>query len=367
MTVSLKHTFQSTKDDSPDTTIVQPSNWNEEHALTLATNKVLGRATAGTGAAEELSVGTALSVSGGTLAVTTVPASNGGTGVATLPANNVLIGNGTSAVTGVAPGTSGNVLVSDGTSWTSSNNLATPLAVVGNATAGAEIRLPEDTDNGANYVAFKAPNSLASNLTLTLPSVDGTNGQVLQTNGSGTLSFATVAGPIVPISTTTISGSPSSVTFSGLPAYQIYVVDFTGLAVNGTSSDILRLRFFTNGVERTGVSDYFWNFIKINTAGSTTNNNAIADSTDISDIAGVGSYSTTTLSGRIIIYGGAQSALPVSFDMRTVLAFGGGNNTSSNAVTGYFRNTETQTLTGVKFFLPSATFNRGTIKIYGLT
>ena len=33
----------------------------------------------------------------------------------------------------------------------------------------------------------------ASNLTFTLPSADGTNGQVIQTNGSGTLSFVTVA------------------------------------------------------------------------------------------------------------------------------------------------------------------------------
>ena len=69
-------------------------------------------------------------------------------------------------------------------------SFSTPLAVIGNATAGSEIRLPEDTDNGSNYVAIKAPDTLASNLTLTLPSADGTSGQVLQTNGSGVLSFA---------------------------------------------------------------------------------------------------------------------------------------------------------------------------------
>lgn len=71
--------------------------------------------------------------------------------------------------------------------------LTSPVSVIGNATAGAEIRLPEDTDNGSNYVALKAANALAANLTLTLPAADGTNGQVLQTNGSGTLSFATAA------------------------------------------------------------------------------------------------------------------------------------------------------------------------------
>ena len=68
--------------------------------------------------------------------------------------------------------------------------LDSPLEVVGNSTAGAEIRLPEDTDNGSNYVALKAPNTLASTLTFTLPSADGTSGQALVTNGSGTLSFA---------------------------------------------------------------------------------------------------------------------------------------------------------------------------------
>ena len=43
----------------------------------------------------------------------------GGTGSTTLTANNVLLGNGTSALQVVAPGTSGNVLTSNGTTWTS--------------------------------------------------------------------------------------------------------------------------------------------------------------------------------------------------------------------------------------------------------
>jgi len=43
----------------------------------------------------------------------------GGTGASTLTANNVLLGNGTSAVQFVAPGTNGNVLTSNGTTWVS--------------------------------------------------------------------------------------------------------------------------------------------------------------------------------------------------------------------------------------------------------
>ena len=49
----------------------------------------------------------------------TLPVANGGTGAATLTSNNVLLGNGTSAVQFVAPGTTGNVLTSNGTTWQS--------------------------------------------------------------------------------------------------------------------------------------------------------------------------------------------------------------------------------------------------------
>jgi hypothetical protein len=67
MTVSLKHNFVSAVGDGADTSLVRPSNWNDEHALTLATGKLLGRSTAGTGAAEEITVGSGLTLSAGTL------------------------------------------------------------------------------------------------------------------------------------------------------------------------------------------------------------------------------------------------------------------------------------------------------------
>jgi hypothetical protein len=59
------------------------------------------------------------------------------------------------------------------------------------------IRLPNqnevrfgDADN-SNYVALRAGATVASNLSFTLPTADGTNGQVIVTDGSGALSFAT--------------------------------------------------------------------------------------------------------------------------------------------------------------------------------
>jgi hypothetical protein len=50
----------------------------------------------------------------------TLPVANGGTSLATLTANNVILGNGTSAPLFVAPSTAGNVLTSTGSTWASS-------------------------------------------------------------------------------------------------------------------------------------------------------------------------------------------------------------------------------------------------------
>lgn len=71
MTVSLKHKFSSAKTDGADTTVVRPSNWNDEHDLTLAASRLLGRATASTGAAEEITVGSGLTLDAGTKTIST--------------------------------------------------------------------------------------------------------------------------------------------------------------------------------------------------------------------------------------------------------------------------------------------------------
>jgi hypothetical protein len=49
----------------------------------------------------------------------TLVVGSGGTGASTFTANNVLLGNGTSAFQVVAPGTAGNVLTSNGATWSS--------------------------------------------------------------------------------------------------------------------------------------------------------------------------------------------------------------------------------------------------------
>jgi len=104
-----------------------------------------------------------------------LPVASGGTGATTLTANNVVIGNGTSAVQFVAPGTSGNLLTSNGTTWTS----AVP------APGGIEYEVKT-----ANYTAADKEGILADTtggaFTITLPATPATGAQVIVADPSGT-------------------------------------------------------------------------------------------------------------------------------------------------------------------------------------
>jgi hypothetical protein len=73
---------------------------------------------------------------------TPLSVAQGGTGAATLTANNVLLGNGTSAPSFVAPSTAGNVLTSNGTTWTSA-------APTGGGVAGGFVSVQYFTTPGA--------------------------------------------------------------------------------------------------------------------------------------------------------------------------------------------------------------------------
>jgi hypothetical protein len=112
-------------------------------------------------------------------------------------------------------GTNGNVLTSDGSgglSWgAAGGNPAgsnTQIQFNSSGAFGASANLTWDGSNvqlgatgalrladldSSNYIGIKAPNTVASNVTYTLPSADGSNGQALTTNGSGTLSWTSLS------------------------------------------------------------------------------------------------------------------------------------------------------------------------------
>jgi len=73
-----------------------------------------------------------------------------------------------------------------------SNKAIDDLIVGNNATTGGSLELKEGTNNGTHHVQLKAPNTLSGNIEFTLPNSDGSSGQFLKTNGSGTLGFETI-------------------------------------------------------------------------------------------------------------------------------------------------------------------------------
>ena len=98
-----------------------------------------------------------------------------------------------------ADGSNGQTLTTDGSgnlTWASGGSDKMPLA--GGSFTGDvlidnqnDLRFGEADGNGTNYVAFQAPNAIASNVTWTLPNADGSNGQFLKTDGSGALTWTT--------------------------------------------------------------------------------------------------------------------------------------------------------------------------------
>ena len=79
----------------------------------------------------------------------------------------------------------------------------------GTASTGSGVNFVEGTNNGTDFITIKAPGTLAGIVTFTLPGADGTNGQILTTNGTGTLSFSSPAA-----SSFTIAGGTGTDTFN---------------------------------------------------------------------------------------------------------------------------------------------------------
>ena len=100
---------------------------------------------------------------------------------------------------------------------------------------------------------IKHPSSASNNLVLTnggatqiagltYPIADGTSGQYLQTNGSGSLSWATVSASKWTIDTTGTSLTGSSVSVTGIPSTAVHVrVIVRDMSLDGNNETDLRL------------------------------------------------------------------------------------------------------------------------------
>ena len=87
------------------------------------------------------------------------------------------------------------------------------------------------------------PHSAGASYTLTFPNNDGDADQFLQTNGSGVMSWAAAGGGFTNLGTVTVSGSPTSLTFSGINCseHNFLVFMLSGLTSASTANPVFKL------------------------------------------------------------------------------------------------------------------------------
>jgi hypothetical protein len=86
--------------------------------------------------------------------------------------------------------TSTDTLVGRATTDTLTNKTLTSPSINTEAKMLAQAELEFYDSDSSNYVSFRGPATVATNITWTLPNTDGTDGQMLSTNGAGTLNWA---------------------------------------------------------------------------------------------------------------------------------------------------------------------------------
>jgi hypothetical protein len=176
-----------------------------------------------------------------------------------------------------------------------------------------ELRFKELAANGGNYTALKAADSIAANLSITLPNAAGSNGNVLQTNGSGVTSFVDVNGLVTgSLSLVTINAS-SNITASNILANG-------DLAVNG--GDITTSAGTFNLVNATATTVNLGggaSAVNIGAAGSAT---TFAGNITGSNIVLTGDLtgSNIRLTGDIAVVGGDLTSTAATFNLATNLA-----------------------------------------------
>ena len=245
-------------------------------------------------------------------------------------ANTVNWLDSTVSITGLSTTATGTVLTLSDTASTSTVNL-----IIDNQ---KEVRFRETTANGTNYIGLKAPASVSADLTFTLPATDGTNGQVLTTNGSGVLSFTTPSAGI---------SWQSSVKTSGFTA-----VAGEGYFCNTTSSAFtVTLPSTPTAGQQVAVVDYAGTF-DTNALTISPNGNKIEGATDNLRLTG-------EREGALLVYidstqgwlatsginegTDALSPVPYSIDFLVIAGGGGGGSEGAGGGAGGYR-TSTQSV-----------------------
>ena len=121
------------------------------------------------------------------------------------------------------------ILTASGALIADSNKAIDELILGSDTSVGGTIKFNEGTNNGAGHIGLKAPNSVTSTTTFTLPDGDGSAGQFIKTDGSGNLGFAVVdqALDLAGDTGTDVYNTSETLTFAGGSGMEAVVTDNT--------------------------------------------------------------------------------------------------------------------------------------------
>ncbi len=211
---------------------------------------------------------------------------------------------------------------------------ATPADfLVGNsASTGGTLKLMEDTDNGSNFVGLKAGNTLGASVTWTLPTADGSNTQVIQTDGSGNLSFASTTSTVAGATDTSISGAASGqvLIYDGSNSW-----DNKTISGDATIASTGALTIAATAVENSMIAADAVTLDKIADAVLVLESEGIAgndNDTTLPTSAAVKDYVDTQLTGSDLDFqADSGGALSIDLDSETMLFAGTANEVTTAA------------------------------------
>jgi hypothetical protein len=191
--------------------------------------------------------------------------------------------------------------------------------------SASELRLYEPSGSGTNYTAFKAQ-AQAGDVTYTLPAADGSNGQALITNGSGTLSWSSVSGSYLALSGGTLTGdlTITKTTAASLRLNATDTISYSAVVLAENSVDKAYVEYINSAFTTSARRNYLEIYNVVGGVALWANNNKRLD---ISSAGAIELAGAVTMTSTLTTAGN----LNVSYSNASGEVYGAITNTSSAA------------------------------------